>query len=241
VPDVSRRRLLRLGLLGVVSLVVVAVLVAVVATVVVVRRPFPAEDGTLTMPGLNASVTVLRDDHGIPQIYASTPDDLFRAQGYVQAQDRFFQMDFRRHVTAGRLSELVGENTTALQADEVVRTLGWRRVAQQELDQADPTTRRYLDDYAQGVNSYISGRSPSELGLDYTVLGLAHPLPRIEPWTALDSVAWFKAMAWDLRGNYNDELARALVYGSVKDVERVDQLWPPYPASRHAPIIPEAA
>jgi penicillin amidase len=241
VPDVPRRRLLRLGLLGLASLVVVALVVAFVATVVVVRRPFPTQDGSLALPGLSGPVTVARDDHGIPQIYASTPDDLFRAQGYVQAQDRFFQMDFRRHVTAGRLSELVGDDATALQADKVVRTLGWRRVAQQELDQAAPATRRYLDDYAQGVNGYISGRSPSELGLDYSVLGLAHPLPRIEPWTALDSVSWFKAMAWDLRGNYDDELARARAFGTVKDVERVDQLWPPYPSSRHAPIIPDAS
>jgi len=223
------------------GLVVVVVLVAFVATVVVVRRPFPTQDGSLSLPGLSAPVTVVRDDRGVPQVYASTADDLFRVQGYVQAEDRFFQMDFRRHVTAGRLSELVGENDTALQADKVVRTLGWRRVAQAELEQADPTSRRYLDDYARGVNDYIDNRSPSQLGLDYSVLGLAHPLEHIEPWTALDSVTWFKAMAWDLRGNYDDELGRARVYGSVKDVERVDQLWPAYPASRHAPILPDAA
>ena len=238
---VPRRRALRLSLLGVGVLVVVVVLVAFVATVVVVRRPFPTQDGSLSLPGLAGPVTVLRDDRGVPQVYASTADDLFRVQGYVQAQDRFFQMDFRRHVTAGRLSELVGQNDAALQADKVVRTLGWRRVAQAELDQADPTTRRYLDDYARGVNDYIGNRSPSQLGLDYSVLGLAHPLAHIEPWTALDSVTWFKAMAWDLRGNYDDELGRARVYGSVKDVARVDQLWPAYPASRHAPIIPDAS
>ena len=52
---------------------------------------------------------MVRDDRGIPQIYAETADDLFRVQGYVQAQDRFFEMDFRRHVAAGRLSELVGQ------------------------------------------------------------------------------------------------------------------------------------
>jgi penicillin amidase len=237
---VPRRRALRLSLLGVAGIVVVVVLVAFVATVVVVRRPFPTQDGSLSLPGLSAPVTVVRDDRGVPQVYASTADDLFRVQGYVQAEDRFFQMDFRRHVTAGRLSELVGQNETALQADKVVRTLGWRRVAQAELEQADPTTRRYLDDYARGVNDYIGNRSPSQLGLDYTVLGLAQPLAHIEPWTALDSVTWFKAMAWDLRGNYDDELGRARVYGSVKDVERVDQLWPVYPASRHAPIMPDA-
>ncbi len=237
-PPVSRRRALRLSLVGVGALLVVVLVVAFVTSVVVVRRPFPSQDGTVTLPGLSGPVTVIRDERGVPQIYASTPDDLFRAQGYVQAQDRFFQMDYRRHVTAGRLSELVGKNDTALRADKVVRTLGWRRVAEQELSQADPTTRRYLDAYARGVNDYIRGRSASELGLDYTVLGLRGGQPRIEPWTPLDSVSWFKAMAWDLRGNYDDELARARTFGTVKDVARVDQLYPPYPYARHAPILP---
>jgi penicillin amidase len=235
---VPRRRVLRLSLLGVATLLVVVVLVAFVTTVVLVRRPFPTQDGTLSLPGLTAPVTVVRDERGVPQIYAQTADDLFLAQGYVQAQDRFFEMDFRRHVTAGRLSELVGKSDAALQADKVVRTLGWRRVAAQDLAQAEPTTRRYLDAFARGVNEYIRGRSPSELALDYTVLGLDHTLPPLEDWTPLDSVTWFKALAWDLRGNYDAELSRALVLGTVKEVGRVDELYPPYPYAQHAPIIP---
>ena len=55
-------------------------------------------------------------------------------------QDRFFQMDYRRHVTAGRLSELVGADKQALEADKVVRTLGWHRVAEQEWGLLDATT-----------------------------------------------------------------------------------------------------
>ncbi len=178
-----RRRALRLSLLGVAGIVVVVVLVAFVATVVVVRRPFPTQDGSLSLPGLSAPATVVRDDRGVPQVYASTADDLFRVQGYVQAQDRFFQMDFRRHVTAGRLSELVGQNDTALQADKVVRTLGWRRVAQPELEQADPTTRRYLDDYARGVNDYIGNRSPVPARASTTRCSAWRSRSRIEPWT----------------------------------------------------------
>jgi penicillin amidase len=93
---------------------VVLLLVATfVAGVVVVRHSFPQTDGTLELPGLDAKVSVMRDDHGIPQIYASTSHDLFYAQGFVQAQDRFFEMDVRRHTTAGRLSELFGEKTLA--------------------------------------------------------------------------------------------------------------------------------
>jgi len=90
----------------------VVVLVAVTITgVVLVRRPFPQTTGEITVPGLQGEVEVVRDEHGIPQLYADTMEDLMRAQGYVQAQDRFYEMDVRRHITAGRLSELFGETT----------------------------------------------------------------------------------------------------------------------------------
>ena len=73
---------------------------------------------------------MLRDAQGVPHVYADTTGDLMRAQGYVQAQDRFFEMDLRRHITAGRLAELVGE--PGVETDKVVRTMGWRRVAEAE-------------------------------------------------------------------------------------------------------------
>ncbi len=233
----GRRRLFRFAVIGLAGLVPVVLVAALVLAVVVIRRPFPGYSGTVQVPGLSASVQVLRDGHGVPQIYADNPADLFRAQGYVQAQDRFFEMDWRRHVTAGRLSELVGANATALAADKVVRTLGWRQVAEQEYTQLDATTRGYLQSYTQGVNDYLAGRSSSQLSLNYTLLGLSVPLQRIEQWQPVDSLAWFEAMAWDLRGNYTAELDRARVYGSVKDVSRVEQLYPPYPYDRHAPIL----
>ena len=140
-----------------VALLVAVVLVVVVTVVVTVRRPLPDWSGAVEVPGLSADVEVLRDARGVPQIYADTAGDLFYAQGYVHAQDRFFEMDLRRHITAGRLSELVGENADALQADRVVRTLGWRRVAEQELPLLAPSTREYLQAYADGVNAYVRG------------------------------------------------------------------------------------
>ena len=84
-------------------------LVALLVTaVVLVRRPFPQTSGELELKVLDSKVEVVRDEHGIPQVYADSTADLMRAQGFVQAQDRFFEMDVRRHVTAGRLSELFG-------------------------------------------------------------------------------------------------------------------------------------
>ena len=68
-----------------------------------VRKSFPETSGRLMVPGLKGQVEVLRDSYGVPQIYADNSEDLFLAQGYVHAQDRFFEMDFRRHLAAGRL------------------------------------------------------------------------------------------------------------------------------------------
>ena len=118
-----------------------------------VRQSFPEVAGQLTVPGLRGPVEVLRDGYGVPHIYADSAEDLFLAQGFVHAQDRFYEMDFRRHLSAGRLSELYG--VSQLETDAYVRTLGWRRVAEQELELLAPSTRRALDAYAAGVNSYI--------------------------------------------------------------------------------------
>ena len=239
-PLVARPRASRIAALAVAVLVVVALVGGAATVTIVLRRPLPTTTGTLTLPGLAGEVTVTRDGRGVPTIQAGTSADLFRAQGFVDAQDRFFVMDYRRHVTAGRLSELVGENEDALAADTVVRTMGWRRVAEQEWELLSPVTRDVLEAYADGVNAYLAGRRPGEIAAEYVVLGLQVDVAAPEPWDPVDSLAWLKAMAWDLRSNYDDELERALTYRAVGDVERVDELFPAYPQGRNAPILPAA-
>ncbi|UNX55454.1 penicillin acylase family protein [Georgenia sp. TF02-10] len=227
----------------VIGLVAVLVLVLVAATALVgvlVRRPLPEHGGTVSLEGLDAEVEVLRDERGVAQIYASTDADLMRAQGYVHAQDRFFEMDYRRHATAGRLSELVGQNEAAMGADLVVRTLGWRRVAEQEWEMLGEEARDLYSAYADGVNAYLRSREASELGLEYTVLGLTTTLAPVEPWDPVDSLAWLKAMAWDLRSNFEDELGRAAALRPVGgDLARVQQLYPGYSADVTTPILPD--
>src|SRR5574341_797158 len=135
-----------------------------------VNRSFPQTSGTLKVPGLTGKVDVYRDGHGVPHIYADNTHDLFLAQGYVHAQERFYQMDFWRHQTSGRLSELYGDGT--LEADRFLRTVGWWRVAEQEYSLLDTDTRAVLDAYAEGVNAYIGNRSVADLSLEYSILGL---------------------------------------------------------------------
>ncbi len=222
----------------VVGLVVLALVGSLVAGVVAVRRPLPQTAGTLHLSGLTDRVEVLRDDHGIPQVYAENAEDLFLAQGFVQAQDRFFEMDFRRHVTAGRISELLGQAT--VQTDMYIRTMGWRRVAAREYDLLEPSTRAYLDAFSDGVNAYLKGRSPTRISAEYTVLGLGGLDYRPERWTAVDSLAWLKAMAWDLRGNMDHEIERTRLAVN-RTPEQVDELYPRYPYDRNRPIVADAS
>ena len=218
---------------------VVLVLVAALATgVVLVRKSWPQSDGELELAGLDAEVRVVRDDNGIPQIYAETTSDLLRAQGFVTAQDRFFEMDVRRHVTAGRSAELFGAD--GLETDKFVRTLGWRRVAEEELPLLDPDTRAALEAYSQGVNAYLADRPLSEISLEYSVLSAGGLDYTPEEWGPVDSLAWLKAMAWDLRGNMEDEVGRALA-GVNHTREQVDELYPDYPYGEHQPIVRQGA
>lgn len=219
-------------------LVVVLVIGGVLATVLM-RRPLPDHGGSVTLPLLDGEVEVMRDEIGVAHIYADTDADLFRAQGFVHAQDRFFEMDYRRHVTAGRLSELVGEDETALAADSVIRTFGWRRVAEEEWDLLSRESQTFFEAYAEGVNAYLEDREASELGMEYTVLGLVTDLGQVEPWDPIDSLTWLKAMAWDLAANYDDELGRAAALRPLSgEVERVEELYPAYPYEQNLPILP---
>jgi len=212
-------------LLAVLVLVLVVGLAGLGYGLFTARRPWPRINGTVMIDGLHAQVTVIRDRWGVPHIYASDPHDLFFAQGYVHAQDRFWQMEFWRRIGSGRLAEILGES--ALDSDRFIRTVGWHRTAARELEQLDDETRAVLEAYAEGVNAYISTHE-GRLGLEFTILGLTGVEIDPEPWTPLNTVTWAKVMAWDLGGNMEDELLRAYVAARL-GTGAVSVLVPPYP------------
>ena len=220
------------------AVLVLALLAGLVGAVLLVRSSFPQTGGEITVPGLDATASVVRDDHGIPQVYADTSHDLFFSQGFVQAQDRFYEMDVRRHVTAGRLSELLGPD--AVETDQYIRTMGWRRVAQQELALVNPETRSNLEAFSAGVNAYLHSHSTTELSLEYPILALNGLDYRPEDWSPVDSLAWLKAMAWDLRSNMSDEIDRSIMSVDHSPSE-IASLFPGYPYRRHTPIVDQGA
>ena len=197
----------------VVPVILIVLLVAVLAAAlylwITVRRPFPKTDGVITLDGLQAEVNVYRDEHGVPHIYAQNMDDLYFAQGYIHAQDRFWQMEFWRHVGQGRLAEIVGQDL--VETDTFIRTVGWNRMAQTHLayyEREAPEMMAVLEAYSAGVNAYLAQQGDN-VSLNRTVLGLVQEPWEIEPWEPLDTVSWGVVMAWDLGGNWDDELTRA--------------------------------
>jgi len=223
---------------GLAIVIVVALVATTVTGVVAVRRSFPETSGSAVLPGLSAAVTIERDADGIPTIIASDARDLFMAQGYVHAQDRFWEMDFRRHVTSGRLSELFG--ASSLGTDRFIRTLGWRRVAEQEIALLDEPARLMLEAYADGVNAWIGGRRGSALSLEHALLPLTGATGyRAEAWTPADSLAWLKAMAWDLRSNMEVELERGrLMMVDLGPGRSWTDLYPDFDATTYPTVLP---
>lgn len=230
----KKGRRARLIVIAVVLLLVAGVGYGTYWSISTVRASFPETTGSLQLKGLSGPVQVKRDGYGIPQIYADTPEDLFRAQGYVQAQDRFWEMDVRRHMTAGRLSEMFGKDQ--VETDAFLRTLGWHRIARQEYDtKLSPQTKKYLQAYSDGVNAYLKDHQGKELSVEYAALDFVNDY-KPEEWTPVDSVAWLKAMAWDLRGNMQDEIDRALSSSRLSK-KQIEELYPPYPYKRNKPIV----
>ena len=246
-PVEPRRPLGRIGRAAFVLLAIVLVVAVGVAFFLTwtIQRSFPQTSGELTVKGLEQPVTVQRDDRGIPTVTASSTDDLFFAQGFVHAQDRFFEMDFRRHVTSGRVAEMFGESQVG--TDKFLRTLGWRTVAEQEVENLDETTLGYYEAYSAGVNAYLDSRSGTDLSLEYAVLGIQNPDYAPEPWEPADSVAWLKAMAWDLRTNIEDETDRALLAARLTESGQTDaeaqqlieRVYPDYPFEQNPVIVPK--
>ncbi|HLO30431.1 MAG TPA: penicillin acylase family protein [Anaerolineales bacterium] len=198
----------------------------------VASRSFPQIDGEIQLAGLKGSVNIYRDKMGIPHIYASTSHDLFFAEGYVHAQDRFWQMDTWRHIGSGTLSEMFGKGQ--VETDTFLRTLGWRVTAEQEYAGLDPVSKSIIDSYTEGVNAYLKDHDKTTLSLEYAILGLLSPAYKIAAWTPVNSLTWGKAMAWDLRGNMGEEIERAVLLKTLTP-EQVAELYPAYPKDH--PVI----
>ncbi|MGF1592899.1 MAG: penicillin acylase family protein [Kiloniellaceae bacterium] len=185
------------------------------------RGSLPKVAGEVRMAALEAPVTVRRNGDGMVRIQAANELDLYRALGFVHAQERLWQMDFMRRTASGRLSEVMGRAT--LGHDRFFRTLGFRQQAEANLQFLSDDTKAALQAYADGVNGFLANRS-GPLPPEFQILRYEP-----EPWSATDSLLWGRLMALRLSDNWRDELSRARLAGRFS-AEQIAELWPGYPA-----------
>lgn len=185
------------------------------------RKSLPEISGSITLKGLSQSVDIYRDEYGIPHIYAQNRDDLMFAVGFVSAQDRLWQMDLTRRAATGRLAEIFGERV--ISADLLARTIGYERIAKQQIEKLSPDELAALEAYSRGVNACVAGSAA--LPIEFRLLKYEP-----EPWRPSDSLAISRVLAWQLSKNYKSELAMLRV-ASRLDSARAAELGLTYPES----------
>jgi penicillin amidase len=194
-----------------------------------IHRSVPPLDGRVPLNGLRGTVDVRFDRFAVPHVFAGSEPDAWRAVGYLQARDRLWQMELYRRAASGRLSELLGEATVAI--DQRFLTLGLRLAAEREWVRTPPDIRTAFESFSAGVNAAMAVRG-SRRPLELQLLGLTP-----EPWTPVDSLAISKLFAWRLGENHRAELLR---YALLQEMgPRALALFPDSP--NWAPTILERA
>ncbi len=168
------------------------------------RRSLATIDGELAVPGLEEPVEVIRDEWGVPHIYARNDDDLFFAQGYVMAQDRLWQMEMWRRWREGRLAEIFGPE--ALDYDRRTRLMRFRGPFDEtEWTSYHPDAHRLFTAHAAGVNAWVE-QNRDNLPVEFQLTGV-EPLP----WTAETAVLrWASLGVPSVRGHAIHEMQLAL-------------------------------
>jgi penicillin amidase len=171
-------------------------------------------EGSIALKGLKSTVTVAVDGYGVPHIYAEKEEDAFTVLGWIQARDRFWQMDVLRRIGYGNLSALLGP--AALKIDKFMRTLGYHITIEKSYElvkklamEGDVWAQRALvalEAYTRGVNAWLDhALKTGSLPLEYRLLGV---LP--EPWKPQDSIAVAMVMIHGLAYGATDVMLASL-------------------------------
>ncbi|MWV44650.1 penicillin acylase family protein [Paenibacillus sp. HJL G12] len=192
------------------------------ATIGYLTRSQTKTTGNLVLPGLSHEVKVYRDQRGVPHIEAADNHDLYKAQGFVTAQDRLWQMDMMRRLAGGELAEVLGN--TQLNSDKLFRTLQLRQSAERSYQIYSEQTITYLKSYCSGVNGFIQQAvEKGRLPLEFKLLKY-----QPAPWKPVDCLMILKLMSYDMSENWRAETYRYQL-AKKAGLQLCSQLFPVYP------------
>ncbi len=181
-------------LLGIVLLLIIVLIGAFIFINHIAKRGLPDYNESIQLTGMTDQVTVYRDSYAVPHIFAKNEDDLYRAVGYVMAQDRLWQMDLVRRATQGRLAEIFGE--ALVETDLLMRALRIPEKSRLVLSQADAKVVKMIEAFSDGVNQYIESHK-NKLPPEFSIL--RYVPEKWEPEHAANLIgymAWPLALAW---------------------------------------------
>lgn len=203
-------KIFRIVLYVILSLIVLAIIAGGIFIKYTSSKGIPDYESDISLKNMQAEVTVLRDSLAIPHIYAKNEEDLYRAVGYVMAQDRLWQMDLLRRLTTGRLSEIFGKDM--IEADLLFRSLKFSEKSNLVLEKSNPEVIACLEAFADGVNQYIESKG-GKLPPEFSILGY---LP--EPWEPVHSANLIGYMSWGLTMAWSTETILFKIQQIVDDV-----------------------
>ncbi len=189
----------------------------------------PDYNKDIKLSGLTEDVQVYRDKYGIPHIFAKNDEDLYRATGYLTAQDRLWQIDLLRRITQGRLSEIFGEDM--INNDMILRALRIPEKSTQILENLNSELKKSLTAFAAGVNQYIKENS-DDLPFEFTVIGY-----KPEKWKPQHSVNLLGYMAWSLEMGWTMESVLFKLQNTLSE-EKFKELLPDLSLQKN-PIFPD--
>mgnify|MGYP001042696558 CR=1 FL=1 len=198
---------------------VIAITAILLGGYLYLRKSLPRLEGKIITPELSLPVEVLLDDFQVPHIYAGNDKDLYFVLGYLNAQDRLFQMDLNLRSLRGKLSEIFGPDL--IETDEFIRTVGFLRAAEESMKLLNNEEIILLESYCAGINKFIE-ENLNKLPLEFLILGY-----KPEKWTPLDCIGIGKLISWNQTEEWDKELIK---YKLLKKIgyEKVKELFIPY-------------
>ncbi|WP_422073108.1 penicillin acylase family protein [Tranquillimonas rosea] len=204
-------------------------------------RSLPDYDASFRVEGVEGPVEIVRDNANVPHVFGETDADVFYGLGFAQAQDRLWQMTMLRRTAQGRLSELFGQRTVAI--DSLVRRLDLYNAAVRSVEDQTPEARAALEAYADGVNAWLEQVNAGARGRGAPEFWLFSP--QIAPWQPADSLAIIKLMGLQLSSHVQSEVLRARTSLALPDA-RVRDILPDAPGNGitalpdYAALFPDA-
>ncbi len=223
-------------LIRITTVLVLLVLAAIGLVYFLASQSLPEYNKTLEVQGVTAPVEIIRDTANVPHILGETDPDVFFGLGYAHAQDRLWQMTVMRRTAQGRLSEVFGSRTVAV--DKLLRRLDLYGLAHRSVEAQDDYTKAALRAYSAGVNARLTQINEEALGRGAPEMFLFNA--PVSPWQPGDSLAVIKLMGLQLSGHLKDEVLRARTSLMLDDPARLVDILPDVPGAGIA-ALPEYA